>query len=141
MSGRFSLFALVFLGALSAAAESPEALVERYIDAYNAHDVDAMLDLAHPDIRWLRIDGANVHVEADGASALAEALRGYFEAVPSSRSRIDWLKSAGQRVTLRECARWRQAERWREQCALSVYEIEDGRIADVWYFPAEGAAP
>ena len=127
------------LAATGAVAETPVDLVESYIAAYNDHDVDAMLELATPDIRWLRIDGARVQVEADGAAALAEALRGYFEAVPSSRSRIDSIQGAGQHVSLHECARWQQDERWREQCALSVYEIADGRIARVWYFPAEAA--
>jgi hypothetical protein len=128
------------LAAPAVFAESPGELVERYIDAYNAHDVNGMLELASPDIRWLRIDGETVHVEADGAEDLGDALRDYFDSVPSSRSRIDWIRTAGDRVSLRECARWRSDEQWREQCALSVYEIVDGRVATVWYFPAERAS-
>lgn len=118
-------------------ADSSSEVVERYMAAYNDHDVAGMLELVQPDVQWLTIDGDTARLETDGASDLAEALGGYFEAVPSSRSRIDWMKTAGTRVSVRECAGWQSDGDWREQCALSVYEISGGRIARVWYFPAE----
>lgn len=133
----FLIFLLVVPAASYVRAQSPGEVVDRYMDAYNAHDVDAMLELVGPEVQWLSIDGDRIRVETEGARALGEAMRGYFESTPSSRSEIEALMVSGNRVSIREKARWRVGDEWREQTALSVYEISDGRIVRVWYFPSE----
>lgn len=139
MTGRakFVVALLAFVLASSACAQSPDEVVERYMAAYNDHDVDAMLELVDPDIQWLNIDGDRISVETEGAEALAEAMRGYFEAVPSTRSSIESMMVSGNRVSVRERAHWTSSGQSRSRAALSVYEIADGRIARVWYFSAE----
>lgn len=131
------LAAALVLAAATAAAQSPYEVVERYMAAYNDHDVEAMLELVHPDVQWLTIDGDRIRVETDGADDLAEAMRGYFEAVPSTRSSIESLMVSGKRVSVRERAHWESSGQSRSQAALSVYEIDDGRIVRVWYFSAD----
>lgn len=131
------LAAALVLRFASAAAQSPDEVVERYVAAYNDHDIEAMLDLVHPDVQWLTIDGDRIRVETDGADALAEAMRGYFEAVPSTRSSIEALMVSGKRVSVRERAHWESSGQERSQEALSVYEIGDGLILRVWYFASE----
>lgn len=134
-----TLFFLILLhGAVSAApARDPGDVVERYVAAYNDHDVDAMLALAHPEIQWLSIVGDELRLEAEGRDALGKALRGYFESLPSSRSTIEAMMPSGRRVSVRERAEWETPSGPRSQSALSVYEIADGLIRRVWYFPAE----
>lgn len=129
--------ALLALGSPPSWAQSPDEIVERYMAAYNDHDVEAMLELVHPDIQWLSVDGDQVSVETDGAEALAEAMRGYFETVPSTRSSIEMMIVSGNRVSVRERAHWKSSGKARSQTALSVYELVDDRIRRVWYFPAE----
>jgi len=131
----FALLACVLVS--SAWAQSPDEVVERYMSAYNDHDVEAMIELVHPDIQWLSIDGDRISVETDGAAALAEAMRGYFEAVPSTRSSIETMMVSGNRVSVRERAHWTSSGQTQSQAALSVYEIAEGRILRVWYFSAE----
>ncbi len=128
---------LAFALAASACAQSPEEVVERYMAAYNAHDVDAMLELVDPGVQWLSVDGDRISVETEGAKALAEAMRGYFEAAPSTRSSIESMMVSGKRVSVRERAHWESSGQSRSQVALAVYEIADGRIVRVWYFSAE----
>jgi len=134
---RHLLALLVLALAPSAWAQSPDEIVERYLAAYNDHDVGAMLELMDPEIQWLSIDGARISVESEGAGALAEAMREYFEAMPSTRSSIGSMMVSGNRVSVRERAHWESSGQPRSQVALSVYEIADGRIVRVWYFPAE----
>lgn len=137
MFQRIFLASLLALAAAGARAQSPAEVVERYLDAYNDHDVDAMLEFVHPDIQWLSIDGDRVRIETDGTEALAQAMRGYFEAVPSTRSSIETMMVSGNRVSVRERAHWKSSGQARSQTALSVYELVEGRIRRVWYFPAE----
>jgi len=134
-----TLLSLIVLhGALSAAlAREPGDVVERYMAAYNDHDLEAMLALTHPEIQWLSINGDELRVETEGRDALGQALRGYFESVPSSRSTIEAMMPAGSRVSVRERAEWDTPSGPRSQSALSVYEIADGLIRRVWYFAAE----
>lgn len=119
------------------AQEPSAATVERFIAAYNAHDVDAMLGLAHPEIQWLSVAGDTVSVEADGADALGTAMRDYFAAIPSSRSEIGEMMEAGRFVSVREHAHWESDNRSRTRSALAVYEVEAGKILRVWYYPHE----
>ena len=133
----FVVIVMILVAASSARAESPSDLVERYMAAYNDHDVAAMLELAHPDIQWLSIDGDEVQVVTEGRDALGEAMRGYFESAPSSRSVIEATMTSGSRVSVRERAEWETASGTRSQAALAVYEIVDGLIRRVWYFPSD----
>jgi hypothetical protein len=125
------------LAASLAWAQSPGDVVERYMAAYNEHDVAAMLELAHHEIQWLSIDGDELRVETEGREALGEAMRRYFESVPSTRSVIEATMTSGSRVSVRERAEWETSSETRSQAALSVYEVADGLIRRVWYFPAE----
>ena len=53
-----------------------------------------------------------------------------------------WIRTAGSRVTAHERASWtNRAGAAMSQSGLSVYELKDGRIARVYYFPAERDAP
>lgn len=139
MNGRakFVTAVLAFALASSAWGQSPDEVVERYLAAYNDHDIEAMLELVDPQVQWLSIDGDRISVETEGAGALAEAMRGYFEAVPSTHSSIESMMVSGKRVSVHERAHWESSGQPRSQAALSVYEIADGRIVRVWYFPAE----
>lgn len=56
--------------------DEPEALVARYVAAYNAFDVETMLSLLTPDVRFENHAGGQLTASADGVEAfrtLAEA--------------------------------------------------------------------
>lgn len=138
MNSLRALCGLIAMGVVSITwGQSPGEVVERYMAAYNDHDVPAMMELAHLGVQWLSIEGQALRVEAEGREALAEAMRGYFESVPSSRSVIEEMMISGSRVSVRERAEWMTSSGRRSQTALSVYEIDDGLIRRVLYFPAE----
>lgn len=121
----------------AAASDSPLSTVEAFMAAYNDHDVEAMLELVHPEVQWLSVEGDSIHVEADGASALGRAMRAYFTSTPSSRSMVDDVMGAGRFISVRERATWEGEDGTRVQSALAIYEVENGRILRVWYYPAQ----
>ena len=122
---------------LSPESGSPIATVERFVEAFNEHDVEKMLELVHQEIQWFSLSGDSIGVETEGAVALAEGMRGYFAAIPSSRSTIEEIMEAGRFVSVRERVEWEGKSGTRTQSALAVYEIEDGLIRRVWYYPAQ----
>jgi hypothetical protein len=53
-------------------ADSKRALVDRYIEAYNACDVESMLEVIHPEIVFQNVSGGVVDVTASGIEAFRE---------------------------------------------------------------------
>lgn len=121
-------------GAISTALQ----VVEEQLDAFNRHDVEAMAAQVAPDFVWFSVDGDEVRVEVRGRIALAEGMRSYFASLPSVRSEVEGTLVSGAFVTLRERAIWTdESGIERSQAALGVYEVRDGLIQRVWYYPAE----
>ena len=62
-------------------SQQMKALIEKYLDAYNAFDIDGMLALAHPSVEFKNVSNGRVDAEANGIDALrklAEQSRALF---------------------------------------------------------------
>lgn len=114
----------------------PRQVVERFLEAFNRHDVEAMLALAHPEVQWLSVDGDKISVETAGQAALRDSMKSYFTSLPSARSTFESILVAGPYVTVVERARWQGKSGERTQAALAVYEVREGKVRRVWYYPA-----
>lgn len=117
---------------------TPEAVILRaYYDAYNRHDPDAVAALLAEDVRWYSVAGDQVATDAESRTAVRDWLVGYFKSIPSTRSTLQSLEVTGAHLAVRERATWTTGDgQPRAQEALAVYEIRDGLIRRVWYFPA-----
>ena len=119
------------------ASEEPHPVIARHVDAFNAGDLEVMSALQHPDIEWFGIDGADMRLEIAGREALAEMLDAYRSNNPTVVGMTrDWSQN-GPYVSVIETASWTTEDGTkRAQSALSVYELQDGLIRRVWYFPS-----
>ena len=117
-----------------------EVLVHDFINAYNAHNIEAMLRFCAPDIRWMNIDGDALSPETTADFKLDEAMRTYFKGTPSAHSELRGLIVSGPFVSTIEEASWERGGKKRQQCSIGVYEIRDTKIKNVWYFPAHDCA-
>ena len=122
--------------ATNATASNAEGVVRTFLAAYNRHDVPAILELVDTGFVWLNLVGDSVHVETRGRDALERGLESYFRSFPTARSTLETVSSLGPWVSARERAHWRTPAGDRSQAALSVYEVRDGRLRRVWYYPA-----
>lgn len=119
------------------AKASPASIVSAYVDAYNSRDLDAMMALMHDEVEWLAVEGSTVSVFANGKQDLADQMKGYFASPMVTSSTIDRSLTDGQFVAAREIASWTAKDgTQRSQSALAVYQIEDGLVRRVWYYPA-----
>lgn len=103
----------ITLVALAAFAPRPafavvehEKRVRDLVDAFNARKPDAMLELVHDDIQWLHVSGTKITLETEGKEALRESMRRYFSSCGSCKSSLEWVQTAGSRVTALERASW-----------------------------------
>lgn len=53
-------------------APEKRSLVDRYLAAYNALDVDGMMDALHPDVEFENVAGGEVTAAASGADAFRQ---------------------------------------------------------------------
>jgi ketosteroid isomerase-like protein len=124
-------------GAAAPPAESAEAATVRaYFAAYNAHDIDAVVKLLHADFVWLNVVEDTIAVEVRGQEAVRTSLTGYFRGLPTARSEIESIATLGPWVSVRERAHWTGKSGARSQASLSVYEVRDGLLRRVWYYPS-----
>ena len=121
----------------SRARPDRESQVRDFVTAFNERDLESMLSKASENIQWLNVDGAKIKVETDGKAALRKSLEAYFRQCPSCRSSLEWVQSAGNRVTALERASWTGKSGPMSQKSLSVYEFNQEGIVRVFYFPAE----
>lgn len=114
------------------------AVIERYLAAYNAFDIEGMLDLLTRDVRFENVAGGAVNAEASGIDAfrgLAEQGRGLFS---EREQRLTSLVFEGD--TAHAGIAWRgcfavdipdgpQAGTWAELDGRSEFTFEGERIA------------
>ena len=117
---------------------TPEAVVLRaYLDAYNRHEPDRVAAFLAAKVKWLSIDGDKLATDGDGREALRTWLAGYFKSLPDVRSDFLSIEQAGAFLSVRERASWTAKDGTsRSQQGHGVYEIRDGLIERVWYFPS-----
>lgn len=135
------IFVGLFISPVSAADEPAENGHERtvysYVEAFNAHNVEAMLEMVTDYVQWLTIDGDKIVTETDDKEKLRQALEGYFESCSTCKSNLEHVVSTGERVSAIEVASFETAQGIQKQQSISVYEFSGNLIKRVYYFSAE----
>jgi len=109
-------------------------LAIQFVDAYNQHDVAAMLNLVHDDVRYMYINNDEIYTETKDKKALAEFLPEYFKQKPAAQSKVWSNSQAGPFITQVEQALWTTADgQAKSQCSLSVYQVQAQQIINIWY--------
>jgi hypothetical protein len=122
---------------------TPEAILLRaYLDAFNRHEVDAVAAFCAEDFKWYSVEGDKTSADIASRAQLRDWLVGYFKSLPTVRSEFLAVEQTGPFLTVRERPSWENKEGKRiSQQAAGVYEIRDGLIQRVWYFPSAKDAP
>lgn len=114
----------------------PLAVVQGHVDAFNRHDAEDLLSWVSPAVEWVNVQGSIMSVEVRGREMLRDYMATYFEAQPTVRSEIEEAVVTGDYVAVRERASWTGPDgEERSQASLAVYNVRDGLIQRVWYYP------
>jgi hypothetical protein len=95
-----------------------------------------MVALVHEDFEYLSVSGRTVSVDATGREALKQSMADYFASVRDVTSVIEDATVTGPYVAIRERVSWTAKSGRRSQAALGVYEVREGLVRRVWYYPA-----
>ncbi|TRY29288.1 nuclear transport factor 2 family protein [Aliiglaciecola sp. M165] len=128
-----TILALLLVSHGSMAAGNTD-MVEQFVDAFNKKDIATMLDSSAEDLRWMRVSGPQFAIETSSHEELRQALQSYFESTPSAKSKIRFTNASGNFVYALEEASWVANGIKKSQCSMAVYELENKKIQNVWYF-------
>jgi ketosteroid isomerase-like protein len=119
-------------------AADPSAVVERFIAAFNRHDLTRMNAETDADVRWLSVTDDRALSDARGQAALQEWMARYFSVFPTAQRTIEQSIAHGPFVSAWERARWKDKRgEDRTQAGLVVYEVREGKIRNVWRYPPQ----
>lgn len=107
--------------------ESPEALVQRQVNAYNARNLDAFLDTYHDNIEIYGYDGS---LQLKGKEAMRKSYA-FFNTVSYLHCEIVKRIVRGNVVIDEERVRFNQ----RQMGAVAIYEVSEGKIRKVTFIP------
>ncbi|MDP1831298.1 MAG: nuclear transport factor 2 family protein [Geothrix sp.] len=123
------ILAVAIVGVAAPPVEiTPEALVQKQVEAYNAHDLDAFVACYGPAIEFWTLDG-KVGPEK-GLAALQKGYGDLFKRFPTLKVKI--LKRICQGAFVIDQA---QAEGMSPSpiTVTAIYEISQGKIIRVWF--------
>lgn len=118
------------------AVQQGHPVIKAYSNAYNEKDINALKSLMHANIEWLAVTGNEIEVHVSGKETLATEMESWFENpnLPKGKHR-DWSIN-GNNVAVTEIAYWTTKDgEEKSQSALTVYELKDGLVRRVYYFP------
>ncbi len=108
---------------------TPTDLVQRQLDAYNAHDLDRFVDCFSDDVRLSRMP-------TDTPGTLGKpALRAFYAehrfSIPDLRAELLARIACGDKVVDHERVHGLGADPVE---MIAVYQVRDGVIVEVWFF-------
>jgi uncharacterized protein (TIGR02246 family) len=109
-------------------SDAPEAIVQRQVDAYNAHNLDAFLGFYKPDAAYVR--QADNSVLFAGREAMREAYGALFQQHPAVHVEIANRIVLGRFVIDLEYITGRTDVA--EMRIVAIYEVADDLIQKVW---------
>lgn len=115
---------------------SPEAaLVQRQLDAYNAHDLEAFIATYSPEIEIFDISNAST-AQMTGLEGMRAVYGEMFSTMPNLRCDLGNRIADGAFVVDHEiCAMGEPGDP--PERAIAIYQVEDNLIRRVWFAPVE----
>lgn len=107
---------------------SIEATVQKQVDAYNAHDIDAFISFYAPDAQT--IDFSTGQILDKNNSEIKNAYSDLFKKIPKLRCVIKSRIIQGEYVIDKESVTGTGVP---EASATAIYHVKNGKIVKVWF--------
>lgn len=108
------------------AEESPEKIVQKQLDAYNARDIDAFLDTYSDDVELFNFPNQST---SKGKEAMRKGYQGFFEATSDLHCEIKNRIVIGNKVIDEEYI----TANGSNFSAVAIYEVKNGKIVKVTF--------
>lgn len=121
---------------MSSQETTPLDIVERYLNAFNERDEDALTELLADDVVE-----HGIHKELRGPAEILEFLEAHFETFPDYTGETEAMIAQGDTVAVRYTVRGTHTGEYRdieptghtvEWTGMAMYRIENDHIAEIW---------
>lgn len=121
---------------MSSQETAPLDIVDRYLNAFNQRDEDALIELLADDVVE-----HGIHEELHGPDEILDFLEAHFETFPDYAGETEAMLAQGDTVAVRYTVRGTHTGEYQdieptghtvEWTGMAMYRIEDDRIAEVW---------
>ncbi len=116
------------------ATPSNSDIVRHYLAGWNQQNIEAMAQYMDSSIKWMSVAEDQLTTETSNKAALITLLKDYFKTT-SITSTLEAVTEAGDMVSVIEKAQWTTNGKVQSQCSPALYELNDKKIKNVWYFP------
>lgn len=135
MKFKLSVFALFSMATLFAQDLKVYDIVSEQVLAFNAGDVDRLVDQVSEDFKWYYIGSDTLLLELSGKEQFKANMSGYFSEVKSVHAEISEYAIDGNRMSFKEVVTYETVSGKKgSTSAMAVYEVQNDLIYRVWYF-------
>ncbi len=107
------------------------AAIEQFNDAFNRHDVDAVMAAMTDDCVFESTGPQPDGVRFEGQAAVREVWEGFFSSSPNAVFETEDMFAVGDRCTIRWLYRWVDAEGKPGHIrGVDVFRVRDGKVAE-----------
>lgn len=111
--------------------ESASAIIEHFNEAFNRHDVDAIMALMTEDCVFENTSPAPDGERHEGQAEVQEFWQRFFAGTPSAHFETEDLFAAGDRCTVRWRYTWTEPDGESGHVrGVDVYRLRDGKVAE-----------
>jgi uncharacterized protein (TIGR02246 family) len=108
----------------------PLAVVRRFNDAFNRHDVDAVMALMTDDCVFENTRPAPDGTRHEGAAAVRAVWEQFFAQSPQARFEVTDMFAAGDRCVVRWTYHWVKPTGAGHVQGVDVFRVRDGKVAE-----------
>ena len=102
------------------------ATIERFNEAFNRHDIDAIMALMTDDVVFENTSPGPDGERHEGQAAVRAAWEGFFAASPNAHFETEELFAAGDRAVFR----WRYSWGDGHVRGIDLFQVRDGKVAE-----------
>ncbi|MGS0827343.1 nuclear transport factor 2 family protein [Shewanella sp. 0m-8] len=123
---------------LAIEAQQPDSVtvVKQFIQGFNNHSVEQLLQHTTPNVHWFNLSGTKMDVETATQHELGAAMTDYFSSLTDAHATLRQIVVSANYVSTVEEVTWSHEGEQSSQCSLGVYQLSGDKISAVWYYPA-----
>jgi ketosteroid isomerase-like protein len=111
-------------------AHRTQAVVEAFNEAFNRHDVDAIMALMTDDCMFENTRPAPDGTRVDGQAAVRSFWTGFFERSPQARFETEEIFESGDRCVVRWVYHWIRDGAAGHVRGVDLFRVRDGKVAE-----------
>lgn len=116
---------------MTATQESTQAVIDRFNEVFNRHDVDGIMAAMTEDCVFESTGPAPDGGRNEGQSAVRSCWEDLFQSSPDARFEAEEVIASGDRCTVRWVYHWTEVDgRAGHIRGVDVFRVRDGKVAD-----------